>query len=346
VRGRLAVLRSPKVKLAASVLLAVAIFWFLATRVDIEGARDALAAMTWLELLTIALVALWNLTTYWVLWVAVMPGLTYPKAAQLAESGTALTNTVPGGSGIGIGLMYTMLDSWGFSRDRATLAVLVSGIWNGFIKLGLPVVALAILVVEGDMGRARVTAAVVGLGLLAAAVTMLVLMLRSEAVAGKLSALAERTAGRMLALVHRPPPSGWQAATVRFRADARELLAGRWLLITASALLSHLSLWLVLLVTLRHVGIPDEVVSWAEVLSVFAFARLITMVRFTPGGAGMVEAVLIGGLVAAGGPAGQVTAAVLVFRALTWLLPVPLGAVTYLVWRRQSAATRSGAKHA
>jgi putative heme transporter len=60
----------------------------------------------------------------------------------------------------------------------------------------------------------------------------------------------------------------------------------------------------------------------------------------------MVEAVLIGGLVAAGGPPGQVTAAVLVFRALTWLLPVPLGAVTYLIWRRRGAHGSTGAEHA
>ena len=49
----------------------------------------------------------------------------------------------------------------------------------------------------------------------------------------------------------------------------------------------------------------------------------------------MVEAVLIGGLVAFGGDPVQVTASVLVFRALTWLLPVPLGGLTYLGWRWQ-----------
>jgi uncharacterized membrane protein YbhN (UPF0104 family) len=68
-------------------------------------------------------------------------------------------------------------------------------------------------------------------------------------------------------------------------------------------------------------------------LFVFAVARLLTAVRFTPGGAGVVEAVLIGGLVAFGGDPAQVTAAVLVFRALTWLVPVPVGALTYLGWR-------------
>ena len=45
---------------------------------------------------------------------------------------------------------------------------------------------------------------------------------------------------------------------------------------------------------------------------------------------------LIGGLVAAGGARPQVVAAVLVYRALTWLLPIPVGVVTYLWWRRRS----------
>jgi putative heme transporter len=102
----------------------------------------------------------------------------------------------------------------------------------------------------------------------------------------------------------------------------------------------------VLLVTLRHVGVPDEAVSWAEVLFVFASTRLVTMVRFTPGGAGVVEALLIGGLVAAGGDRAEVAAAVLVFRALTWLLPVPLGGLTYLAWRRQQARRRAAAHDA
>jgi hypothetical protein len=48
----------------------------------------------------------------------------------------------------------------------------------------------------------------------------------------------------------------------------------------------------------------------------------------------VVEAVLIGGLVAAGGDKPQVVAAVLVYRALTWLLRAPVGVGCYLWWRR------------
>ena len=56
------------------------------------------------------------------------------------------------------------------------------------------------------------------------------------------------------------------------------------------------------------------------------------------GGVGVVEAVLIGGLVAAGGVRAQVTAAVLVYRVLTWALPILVGVVCYLWWRRRSIA--------
>jgi putative heme transporter len=106
--------------------------------------------------------------------------------------------------------------------------------------------------------------------------------------------------------------------------------------ITVATLVSHLSLYLVLLATLRAVGVSDAEVGWAEVLAVFAFARLATAIPITPGGAGVVEAVLIAGLVAAGGDREQVTAAVLVYRALTWALPILVGIVCYLWWRRQS----------
>ena len=45
---------------------------------------------------------------------------------------------------------------------------------------------------------------------------------------------------------------------------------------------------------------------------------------------------LIGGLVTAGGDREQVTAAVLVYRALTWGLQIPVGVACYLWWRRTS----------
>jgi uncharacterized protein (TIRG00374 family) len=81
-------------------------------------------------------------------------------------------------------------------------------------------------------------------------------------------------------------------------------------------------------------------VSVVEALAVFAFARLLTAVPFTPGGLGVVEVAMITGLAAAGGDRALVAAAVLVYRALTYVLPIPLGLGTYVFWRRNQSWRR------
>jgi undecaprenyl-diphosphatase len=75
------------------------------------------------------------------------------------------------------------------------------------------------------------------------------------------------------------------------------------------------------------------------VLVAFAFMRLVTIVPLTPGSAGVAELALIAPLVAAGGDPEQVTAAVLVYRALTWGLQIPVGVACYLWWRRSQRRT-------
>jgi uncharacterized protein (TIRG00374 family) len=121
---------------------------------------------------------------------------------------------------------------------------------------------------------------------------------------------------------------------VRFRALAVRLLRARWHWLTAATVVSHLSLFLVLLLALRHVGVSESEVSWVEALAAFALVRLLSAFPITPGGLGVVELGLAAALVLAGGDRAQVVAAVLVFRLLTFLLPVPIGAVTWWLWRR------------
>jgi putative heme transporter len=45
--------------------------------------------------------------------------------------------------------------------------------------------------------------------------------------------------------------------------------------------------------------------------------------------------------VAAGGAKPEVAAAVLVYRALTWALPILVGIICYLWWRRRSSVAPS-----
>ena len=87
-------------------------------------------------------------------------------------------------------------------------------------------------------------------------------------------------------------------------------------------------MWLVLLACLRGTGLSQAQVPWQTSLAAFAFVRLLTMLPVTPGGIGITELGLVGILAAGAGhrASAQVTAAVLLYRAVTYLPPIPLGA--------------------
>jgi putative heme transporter len=329
-----------------SLVLVVAIFYFLRKKFDPAQMWTAISAMTWLELAILGLLAAWNLCTYAFVWMSVTPGLGFWRAMVMTQATTAVANTVPAGSAIGIGMTYSMLGSWGFSRSRSTTAVLVSGVWNSFIKLAMPVLALALVALQGGRTGGRVLAALLGIAGLVAAIVVFALLLRSAEQARRFGLLAGRVASKLLGLVGRPPVQGWELATVKFRSRTADLVEHRWIAITATSLISHLSLYLVLLVALRDVGVSDAEVGWAEVLAVFAFARLATAIPLTPGGLGFVEGVLAIGLVGAGGDPDQVAAAILVYRALTWALPILVGIGCYGWWRRRTwTATPQDRQH-
>ena len=68
----------------------------------------------------------------------------------------------------------------------------------------------------------------------------------------------------------------------------------------------------------------------------YAFSRLLSAVPVTPGGVGLIDLGYIGGLTAFGGEEkAAIVAAVLLFRALTYAIQIPIG-FTYIIWRVKS----------
>src|SRR4051812_6715701 len=323
------------------VLVAAVVFWFLPQFTSLSDVQQSVQDMTAVQIGVLALATLWNLATYQFIVVTPTPGMTLRQAAVATETTTAVSNTVVGGSAIAMGLTYSMNYSWGFSRSRTSVSLLTSGLWNNFAKLGLPVVALALLAFSAPPTAGRLLAGALGLAGLAAAVVVLWLVLRSRESAARMGRGLGRWVSVLLRPLHRPPVHGWDLAMTKFRDRTVLLLRARWHWLTLATIVSHLSLYLVLLLALRFCGVTSDQVGWAEVLAVFAFARLLTAVPFTPGGLGVIEVAMIGGLSAAGGDHAAVAAGVLVFRVLTYVLPIPLGILTYVFWQRNKSWRRA-----
>lgn len=324
-----------------SLAVVIAIFAFAFPQLaDYSKVWSEIAAMTWVELLTLLAVSVWNIITYWLVMMAALPESNVWQTMKVNQASTAVANTLPGGGALGIGVTYAMYTAYGFSTGAIALAILVTGVWNNFVKLGMPIVALALIALQGGAGGASVIASLIGLAVLVGALALFWLTLRSDALARAIGERVGRAVSAIRRIARKPPVEGMADTFARFNRDAGSLVTRRWLPLTAATLASHLSLYLVLLLTLRHVGVSNDEVGWAQVLAAFAFVRLISALPITPGGLGVVELGLTAALISAGGSAAAVAAAVLVYRALTYLLPIPIGALLYVRWARGAEARR------
>jgi uncharacterized membrane protein YbhN (UPF0104 family) len=158
---------------------------------------------------------------------------------------------------------------------------------------------------------------------------------RSESFAVRMGGVLQRVLVLVCRLVRRQPPCDIPGSLLGFRDRAAVLIAARGWRITVTTAASNLILWLVLLACLRATGLSQAQVPWQTSLAAFAFVRLLTALPITPGGLGITELGLVGTMAAGAGhgSAAQVTAAVLLYRAVTYLPPIPLGAATYMIWQ-------------
>jgi putative heme transporter len=325
---------------AVSVILIAAAFGFVLPHVaSYRSVWATVTLMTWPYALLVATAAVASMAAYWVTIRAVLPWIGIRQAAAVSLGSNAVANALPAGGALAMGISWAMLSSWGLSTADYVLYTLVTGIWNVFTLLGLPVIALLVMATATRPDAVLITAAAVGVAVLAGLVGGLGLLLHSDTFAVRAGRALQRPVAVAARLIRRPPPADVAGALQGFRDRAGALLRARGWRITAATVASYLTLWLVLLACLRATGVSQAQVPWQTSLAAFAFIRLLTALPITPGGVGITELGLVGILTAGAGHSDsvQVTAAVLLYRAVTYLPPIPLGALACLIWRHAPA---------
>jgi uncharacterized membrane protein YbhN (UPF0104 family) len=322
-----------------SLVIVIGIFWWAIPKfADYRDVWAAMKTLTPIETWSLVAATAFNLVTYWWANQAALPGLGIGKAAVLTQTTTTVANTLPLGGAIAVGLTYSILDSWGFSGTSVALYVGVTGIWNIFTKLALPMFSLVFLALSGHLTTTYVVAAILGIIVLSVGIGLFALLFRSEELAIRIGSWLGRVASWFRGLLRKPPVTTWGEGAARFRRDTIVLVEHRWLRLSLLTLLSQVALFVVLLLSLRHLGVSEQEVSTAEAFAVYAFSRLLPLVvPITPGGVGLIDLGYIGGLTAfAGGEKAAIVAAVLLFRALTYAIQIPIGGLTYIIWRVKS----------
>jgi len=308
--------------------------YFLPTIANYGEVWDVVKELSWSWVGALLVATALNLVTFAPPWMIALPGLSFLPAMQLTQAVTALSTVVPGGPAAGVAGAFGILHRWNFATRDVARAVTLTGLWNQLLNLSFPVVAVFLLTISGENTATLATAAFVGVAVLGVVVTGLVLVLVSDRLAHDIGEVAARFANWALGKVRRGPVRWSGASFERFRDDAGDLLTRRWQLLTLASLAGSLSVFGVLVVSLRAFGVTAAEVSLVEAFAAWALIRIIASIPITPGGIGVVELGLTGALVGFGGNNARVVAAVLVFRFLTVVPTLVLGLVAAATWRR------------
>jgi uncharacterized membrane protein YbhN (UPF0104 family) len=274
---------------------------------------------------------------------ASLPGLSRGQGFVLNLVGSGVSNLVPFGGALGVGVTWTMARRYGFTHRAIGLFTGVTGVWNLLARLALPVAGLAALLVVGaQVSGTLLVATGVAAVLCAIVVGLVVAALGSERFAARLIAGVSTAVAAIARLVNRRAPEDLEFSLATQRESAVALLRrGRGGLVVgmlAYLVLQGVLMWACLAVVGSDLG-------WAEVTAGYALGRMLTTVVVTPGGTGFAETGTAAALIALGGDPVVTVAGVLLFSFFTFVCEIPGGALAYLWhlaargWHRDPAET-------
>jgi uncharacterized protein (TIRG00374 family) len=323
---------------SAAVTLAVLAIVFLGVFPKVADYSEAWSSIQQLPLgylVGLAVATVVNVAVYvWPLQAA-LPGLRYGPGFVVRQTSFAISNAVPAGGAVGLGVQYGMLDSYGIGAGAAASAIAIVSVFNVFATLVMPVLGAVALLAGGVVEARYLLLAGIGILAVAAAVVVFAVVLRSEAGARAVGSRGDRLVGPLMRRFAGGRSLDLTGKILDFRSSVVGVMQTRWLPVTLSTLLLQLTSWAILVIALRglEVGAGAAEVTWNEALAAFSFARVASFIPITPGGLGTVDAALAALLTGFGATSSQALAADLVWRAASYVPQVVLGALTFLWWR-------------
>src|SRR3954468_370594 len=255
---------------------------------------------------------------------------------RIQLSTLAVSHVVPGGSAAGAGLSFRLLEKEGVNGPAAGFALALQSIGSAVVLNVLLWIGLVVSIPLRGFNPLYGTAAIVGIVLIGGFFALVLLLTRGEARSARvLRAVARHVPFVKEDAVHR--------AVHRGADQLRTLTPDRRLLLTAAAragangLLDAGSLWL-------FVAAFGERVPADALFVAYGLANVLAAIPITPGGLGVVEAVMTSTLVGFGTPRGIAVLGVIGYRLVNFWLPIPVGALTYVSIRARGAPRKAKAQ--
>jgi uncharacterized membrane protein YbhN (UPF0104 family) len=285
-----------------------------------------------LEPLWLLLALLFEATSYLSLWSVQRIALRTPSwfAVSTAQlTGGAAGSIIPGGAAAAGAFSYRMLVRAGVRPADVAAGLTATVVATTATVFALPVLALPAIIGGVAAPRGLLQTAYIGGGAF--------VLLIGAGVAAFVSDRPLAAVGRAADWCLRHVPgrrrqTGVGGRLLEQRDRIRTSFGARWPFALCGVVGKPGFDYLALVAALAAVGARPEP---SLVLLAYAAGALLALIPFTPGGLGFVEAGLTGMLTLAGASAHQAVVATLAYRLIAFWLPMPVGGVAYLLFRRR-----------
>lgn len=250
------------------------------------------------------------------------------RAMQNDQAAIMMTTVAPPPSDIVLRLL--MFSSWGISATAGLAGTVMNTVTFYVVRFGAPLLGVLVMLVLGTFHVGEFVPAVLSGAVSVSLLTVLWLAFRDEAFAIRLTGRLARIAGGVGRTVD---PQAWVDWAVEFRGRVADRMP--WALprslVTLIAMITVDAAMIVM--SLRFAGVSATEVPAVEVVVAFLVAYPLTLFPFS--GLGILDAVVVATLLAieAGADEATLVAGFVVWRAVTIIGPLVLGALSVAAWK-------------
>lgn len=336
-RGRLArIVRNKRfVKLVAAIvmvaLLYYAFFVVLPNEIDWDDVTAALSALSATQVVVLGLSGV--IVMAFLGWAskASLPGLSLYQGFESSGTSQMTAFVVPPPGDYVI--RFSMYRTYGFTDAQSGVSVLIAMVLRYVTVFFMPVLGYGVALV-GGVAPPDGLAWFIGLTVAwVAAVLLLRRIIRSDSAAHAVGRWISSAVSRVMRWFHRTPAKDLEASVVDFGFKTRGTIEENRLSLAASNLGWGLSNALVLGLAIRFSGLDSSTISLAAIFLATGVLMVVNMLPI-PGKNAIVAPAMFTMLgLATTADQSDLTAALVLYRVVTWIEPMLFGVILFLLWR-------------
>jgi uncharacterized protein (TIRG00374 family) len=323
-------------RVALLIVTGISLYVLFPSLVEVFSSWRTLKTLNWLWALLLVIAEALSFMSLWALQRIAMQRKGWFAIGTSQLTANAVGKIVPGGGATASAFQIGMLARAGVEPGRAGTALASAGALDFAVLLALPVLAVPAILAGVPIGKSLEVAVYLG-------IAVLILLIATGAVAfltNRPMAAVGRAAEWLLnkTVRRKKPVRGLPEKLFAEREFVRTTLGSHWAGAVAAAVGISIFDYLALLCAIHavHQSARPSLVLLSYVASI-----LLSLIPFTPGGLGFVEAGLVGLLTAAGVDAGAAVTATLAYRLVSFWLPMPVGGIAYLLFRHRYPSART-----